>query len=135
MTVTFEIPLPPEGCKPNPTSKHWAVVQRARDAHAVAVLVMIKKAFPGGVPRFASATVSTAWYCARKPFNDGLYRPTDGDNANASLKAMLDTLVKAGFVPNDTHRYLTLLPPTLLRKKKEHGGRTAIEVTLEGDLA
>ena len=70
--------------------------------------------------------ISTTWYMG--PTYDPRYRPLDSTNANAALKAAIDGFVDAGLVPNDSYKFVSLMPPTLFRSKKEHEGKAEIIV-------
>jgi hypothetical protein len=59
------------------------------------------------------------------------YRPTDEDNAAASLKSAIDAIKTARWVPEDTSRWVKAGATSLHRTKAEHKGRCEILVTIE----
>jgi hypothetical protein len=59
------------------------------------------------------------------------YRPRDADNAVAAMKAAIDGIKMARWVPDDGHQWVKIGEPTLRRSKKDHQGLCEIVVTIE----
>ena len=81
--------------------------------------------------------ISPAFYCGPATFGNllgivqtGLYRPTDPDNALASIKGFVDGMVDAGLVPDDSAKWVSYENPQLYRKKKEHQMRCELVLTI-----
>ena len=62
---------------------------------------------------------------------DTRYYPKDEGNARAAFKAGQDSMVEAGLLPDDHHRYLHDGRTTIYSTKAEHQGKCGLRVTLE----
>jgi len=102
--LEIELPLPPVAASPN-SRCYWAVKHKAtakmRSDGWLAATSAIREQKPAGLP-WERATVRATFFFRTR-------RRRDQDNANASLKAYLDSLQDAGVVLNDS--FLEPLPP------------------------
>ena len=136
--LRITIPLPPKALSPNFHGSHW-FVKDATKAYRKAAGWAAKAAMSDRSPFFVAfdrATVTATFYCGptmmtKAGVPDGLYRPLDSTNANDSLKAAIDGLKDAGVFPEDDHTRVRMMPPTLLRRKKEHQGRAEVLLEIE----
>jgi len=130
----FSIPLPPSELSPN-GRHHWAAKNRAingtggRVGYKGEVFALAWKAKPVALnPKPIRITFD--WYMGPMPGCD-CYRPRDADNAVAAMKAAIDGIKMARWVPDDGHQWVKIGEPTLRRTKKDHQGRCEIMVTIE----
>lgn len=95
---TATLPLPPTGLSPN-ARIHWGSRRRVALAFTTRCLVALREQciFPPRTP-WPRVNVRLAFYVSRL---------ADGDNRVASLKALLDALVRAGYFAGDDPRRLT----------------------------
>ncbi|GEM_PF-3099013 len=133
MTLTIEIPLPPVGCAQN-SRKHRMAANRdvqAHREHARDAARQVRLAAGLGAPAFRSIVVTATWFMAPRA-KDGRYRPLDGTNAQGALKAALDGLTDAGLTMDDDDAAVRQMPPTMLRRPEQHGGRAMVSLLVEG---
>ena len=123
---TVEVPLPPRELSPN-TYRHWRAVSKAKKEYRLDCYVAFKAA---AIPTMGRIRVSLDFYNGRIPGCDR-YRPWDVGNAISSCKGLLDSLVDAGIVKDDSRRYMELGPVRIFGTKQEHGGRSCVDVTIE----
>ena len=130
----FSIPLPPSELSPN-ARHHWAAKNRAingtggHGGYKGEVFALAWKAKPDAFnPKPIRITFD--WYMGPMPGCD-CYRPRDADNAVAAMKAAIDGIKMARWVPDDGHQWVKIGEPTLRRTKKDHQGRCEIVVTIE----
>lgn len=130
MKVILTIPLPPKGCSPNEMShRHWRYRYQARDQYKQDVFLCAVKQ---KLPRFqGKVRMQATFYMARADYDDGNYRPRDEENAQASLKAVADSLESYGYIGGDSYYWVTWLPVKLYGRKKDHQGRCEVVVTIE----
>ncbi len=137
MVLQIIAPLPPRELSPN-FSGHWSAKARAKKAYREAGFMA---AFGiHNTPEWEPVrpiVISPEFYCGPSTFGGSLgvirtnlYRPTDPDNANASLKSLIDGLIDAGLVPDDSAKWVSLENPKLYRKKKEHQMRSEVVLTI-----
>jgi crossover junction endodeoxyribonuclease RusA len=97
-TWTARLPLPPRELSPN-ARVHWAARRRAAGAYVLRCLAALREqgVFP---PREAwpIVTITAAFYVGQLG---------DQDNRMASLKALIDALVRAGYFAGDDPGRLT----------------------------
>jgi hypothetical protein len=124
--VSFELPLPTRACSPNNSgqSSHWRVREGARAAYRAECANLL----PTVDRAFTKARISVQFCLAPDPAR---YHPQDTQNAIASLKACVDSIVDRGWIPDDSARYLEWGTVELLSTAKEHQGRAEVLVTLE----
>ncbi len=137
MVLTIHLPLPPKGCSPNEHS-HWRIRAKATKEYREAAFmagfgihqtpewepirpVRLLATFDMGPSTFGGPLGFTRTH---------LYRPLDAANAIGSLKAAIDGLVDAGMTPSDSHEWVHWENPILNRKKKDHGGRCGVVLTI-----
>ena len=128
LSVTLELPLPLAKCSPNARfCGHWSAAAEARRDYKAECLACLPRIDYMFGKMFAAATIRTEWFLGPA---EGRYHPRDQQNATASLKAAVDAIVDAGYLPDDSSKYLTW-GETVLRTARESGGRACVVVTLE----
>lgn len=134
MIYSFTIPLPPRALSQN-AHYHWRQRHKAANGTERAtgyrdvVKLLAKNAKPSDwYPR--RIRVSTDWYMGPSADPD-IYRPRDEPNAIGALKAAYDGIVDAGWIPDDTRKWLKVGDVELKGTQKEHGGKCQIVVTIE----
>jgi hypothetical protein len=145
MKITVTIPLPPKYVSQNQAHRHWTKRGAAAKTYRERCAALFSV-----VPRMRPPIrVSTEWFLGRNPalsepleytkgglyYLCGPYYPRDAQNAVGSLKAAFDGLVDAGVVKSDAAANLTLGATVLHTTEKAHGGRSCVEVTIEGEPA
>jgi Holliday junction resolvase RusA-like endonuclease len=131
------IPLPVKDCSPNGSRGHWAKKQRAFNQYRDVVTALCQQAmeqqeYHGS----ARIRLHYIWFMAknqleRQSKTSFFYRPTDIDNAIASLKHAQDGLGVAGLFNVDNSRNVKLGEVILLRKEKDNKGHCTIAVIVE----
>lgn len=108
-----DIPLPPAEASPNARAgwraKAKAVAQWRGQCKVLIQNVRVRAPRPLTCP----VVVSLEFWCGRcmvggSQVDDGRYRPKDVDNAVAACKALIDAIVDAGVIPDDSHHHLKL---------------------------
>ncbi len=108
--VRFEIDLPPKVLSPNlAQGVHWGRKGPAAREYRALAMVRCREAANG--KRFGRARISFLFGLRdRRPAavrrEDARYHPSDFDNAVGSLKALIDGIVDAGVIPDDSWRHL-----------------------------
>ena len=131
MRYQVTLPLPPRECSPNGAglSRHWSARHPAKKAYREVCTAIMKEAKIGLLP--VPVTVDFDFYCCRKGDTfHSLYMPRDTDNALAALKVVIDSLVHAEIISDDSSRYLHLGCTRLRHTQAEHQGKTCLVVTL-----
>jgi hypothetical protein len=104
--LEIELPLPPQEASPN---NHASRLARIRAIAAYRQLVAL----------IASRRATAPGWCSGHPVRmsltfqlrgsaDGHYRPSDPDNALAACKGLIDGLVDAGLIVDDSWRWLEI---------------------------
>lgn len=111
MTLQFHVPmLPPSIITSNRTSKtnagargKWAA--RAELQAETHTTILAK--YSPDIPRLAKASLAMTYRCTTRRPGDGCYRPKDVPNIGGDiLKAVVDGVVDAGVLPDDSDEYL-----------------------------
>jgi len=116
---TATVPLPPRELSPN-ARRHWGTKRRVAIAYVTRCLVALREQgiFPPRAP-WPRVEIRLAFY---------VLRVADHDNRVASLKALLDGLVRAGyFAGDDPARLVFAAWPTQTLAPKE---RCRLELTV-----
>lgn len=110
--ITFTVDLPPKELSPNMTRNvHWHVKNDAVNQYKAQVSAVCRQAMgPQGLA-FSRARISLVFGLRdRRPKElkrvDRRYHPEDFDNAIGSIKALIDGVVVAGLVPDDSWKHL-----------------------------
>lgn len=142
-SITVACPLPPIDLSAN---KHplWAQKASAIKTYRYHCGNLFKEAWrAAGCPKFSipitiemdfylchkealACDDKTKWVIASKRY----YFPKDVQNAIISTKALVDGIVDAGIVSNDSARYVQFGCTRLLTTKPQHKGRACVVVTL-----
>jgi Holliday junction resolvase RusA-like endonuclease len=97
---------------------HWAARKRVADQFKNDAMWKIRAL---GAPKYAKATINFTIH--RMP----MYWQ-DQDNAYASMKPIIDAIVKAGLIPDDSQEYAIM---SMRQKAVEHRDNERIEVVIK----
>lgn len=129
--IILELPLPPKGCSPNEaSSRHWKARYKAVRTHKEECRRWVYGLLAGWKMPDCRVVVDAEFYCARSVPADDRYRPHDEQNAWYSLKGAIDSLVEAGFIIDDTRKYLTLGTMRIYGTRKEHHDKAGVVLSL-----
>lgn len=159
MTVTIELPLPPNGVQQN-HRRHWRRASEAIKSYRqrAAIQALARSVRIGTLP--GPVVVHHEWFMgttlaetARKRANKVLlelnklradqgrahvplrepllYRPLDAGNAVGTLKAAIDGCVDGGLLAGDSHTELQWGACILHRNAKRHQQRSCVVLTFE----
>lgn len=113
--TTFTVPLPPRELSPN-ARVHWAAKASATSEYRQAVKVFgLAYRRKHHLETFVRARVSLVF--AIKGGRGVAYCPRDEANAVAAFKAGYDGIVAAGFVQDDSAKYMHMGGVAILRTK------------------
>jgi Holliday junction resolvase RusA-like endonuclease len=119
MKQIIEIPmLPPRALNPN-GGAHWATKRKIAEPLKQAIALESKRLEPVKGKVLITITFVTAQI-----------RRRDGDNWLASMKPLIDTLVKTGFLPDDDSASVSYAP-VQFRVDKAQAPKTILEVMEE----
>lgn len=104
-TTTFEFPWPSPPLHLNQTWRHWAP-----KAKAIREVRSLMHAKARNIPELTRIDVRLTWVVKDR-------RARDGINATPTMKALVDGLVDAEVIPNDTPEYLVDHIPTIRYEK------------------
>ncbi len=108
--------------------QHWAVVQVARQAMKRDLRVCLAYSRPPAP--FERATVQVEYRTHPGKHRDGYYRPRDPDNAaSAGNKSLLDALVLAGYIVDDSAEHVAASAEWTLREV-EPGDAEGLVITV-----
>ena len=117
------LPLPPVGVSPN-ARLHWAAKHRAVRAARKCGWYWFRRFLPAGwEPK--PVRLDVAYHC---PVGSNGYRPRDIQNAIAALKPMIDGMVDAGVVPDDSDQWVRWGEVKITRNGD--GGEPGVRVTV-----
>lgn len=123
-SFSVTLPLPPRECSPN-ARLHWAPKARAtRAARRVAWYWFQREKPAYWTPK--PVTLEITYHCPRSC--DG-YRPRDVQNAIAALKPMVDGMVDAGIVLDDSAEWVSWGVFDITRRRIE-GRKPGVTVTV-----
>lgn len=123
-SITLELPLPPTDCSPNRESHaSWEYRAQAREEYRAECGRLLPRVC---APMFQQATISAEFWHGAAP---GRYHARDAQNAIGGIKALVDSLVELGYLPDDSAKFLTW-GETTIHGAKESAGRAAVVVTL-----
>lgn len=117
-SICFDFPLPPTGCSPNNSggSSHWRVKEGARAEYRAECLGYLPPInYHSWGRMFERANIEAQFFLGADP---GRYHPRDEQNASASIKALVDALVDAGYIIDDSAKYLHWEGVELCRQTK-----------------
>lgn len=120
---TATIPLPSTRLSPN-LRKHWADFRSAVRAGRKEGWYWFRRWKPADwkpVP----VRINVLYHC---PKSAAGYKPRDIENAIAAMKPMIDGMVDAGVIPDDSSRWLTWGEVRLLRTK--NGNPPGVHITV-----
>ena len=100
---------------------HWSV--KAKEARKWKTLVAIRILSKGRCPMLPRAKITLTRYSSRCPDSDGLV---------SSFKHVIDGIVGAGLIPDDSYR--TIGMPTYLWEETKKG-KGKIKVKIEGEIS
>lgn len=131
-TIWIEVPLPPKDLSPN-AHRHW------RRRHTASRIYKTECAFcfAGIGPLAPPITIHLEFYCGRgqatfdRARRRDRYFPRDKFNASASAKYLVDALIVAGVVPDDSAKYVNVGRTELYTKVEDHHNRACVMVGLE----
>lgn len=120
---TVTVPLPPADLSPN-ARLHWAAKARATRSARKSAWYWFRRFLPlGWVP--VPIRLEVRYHCPRSAHG---YRPRDVMNAIAALKPMVDGMVDAGVVPDDSAKWVEWGGFALDREK--NGDEPGVHVTV-----
>jgi hypothetical protein len=122
-SVCFEFPLPPTGCGQPRGSSHWLFTQGPRADYRKECNALLSKV---SGPLFQKALIRAEFFHAPAA---GRYHAKDESNAISGIKALVDSLVDCGYLPDDSAAHLHWDCVTL-HGAKESGNRACVVVTL-----
>jgi crossover junction endodeoxyribonuclease RusA len=136
MTYIITLPWDRPPLTTNETRRlhHHALAQRVRDIHTATHYQLRRNDTitwrrqdgtqePTTLPKLNTATSVVLVYQAADN------RRRDADNISASLKPILDTLVKAGVLPDDSSKHVAMTGQRILPPDGNKRGRVWLEVT------
>jgi crossover junction endodeoxyribonuclease RusA len=113
------LPLPPRECSPN-ARVHWVAKAAAvRDFRADCGILIAQVAMRAPRRLLVTPVVITLdIYCGHTwvgdmVIADGRYRPKDVDNALAACKPLIDAIVDAGVIPDDSTKHVRRIITTI----------------------
>lgn len=120
------VPLPPIEASPNLHSSRLARM-RALTEYRQLVGLLARQRIPAGWDPTRRQRLSLRFVLGHgRRAGDGCYRPSDPDNAVAAAKPLIDGLIDAGLLEDDSWHYLELGAVTA-----EDGGEPGVVVRLE----
>lgn len=119
MTFTVTLPLPPRTVSPNVRS-HWGAKSRAVKAARKAGWYWFRRFVPRDWTQ-KPVRLDIVYHC---PVGSDGYRPRDVQNAIGALKPMIDGMVDAGIVPDDSDKWVTWGEFTITRHRGQAPGVT-----------
>ena len=102
-TVTFHFPLPPKALSPN-ARVHYMARARATRYYRTRCFVIARNHLLGSGWVPGRVEIDMEYRCPKG--SDG-YVAMDLANAMSATKALIDGMVDAGVMPNDSRKYLT----------------------------
>lgn len=115
-------PLPPKGARghTNGRAHQFRAAALTKRYKADCALLWRNALHKRDVRATPGATVEIRWCDGRRPpYDDGLYRPRDEDNARAALKPCADAMAEAGVVPVDTRKHVSWATVTFVPPKEQ----------------
>lgn len=125
--LTLEVPLPPLAASPNRHEHRMTAAREAQAYRRFVAAVASEARAESGWPNGRRARLSLTFLLARArgPGQAGRYRPGDPDNALAACKGLLDGLVDAGVLVDDSWGWLEI---GAVRCDRERGPGILVEV-------
>lgn len=120
---TVTVPLPHANCSPN-ARLHWGEKARATSAARKCAWYWFQRGLPVGWEQ-VPVMLEVRYHCPRSAAG---YRPRDIQNAIGALKPMVDGMVDAGVVPDDSRQWVEWGAFTLDRRK--NGEAPGVHITV-----
>lgn len=102
MTFTAYLPLPSPTLSPN-AKPHWAYKARAIKAARKEAWYWFNRVKPSDWKPIP-IQIEVHYHCPKKTYG---YKPRDSMNAIAAMKPMIDGMVDAGIIPDDSANWLS----------------------------
>ena len=129
MTYLLKLSLPPKGCSPN---RRGDPRIHAKDisSYRTEARVIALEAMSGNKPDQKPVRITATFFSHVNLVTRERYRPSDEDNARASLKAALDGIRDSGLIPNDTTEWVSWGEVRIVRNSID-GSRPRVELRIE----